>query len=613
MSIQESKLTNGPINDENGFPFWYKDKNNLSLELCLNPNDPMCLPPPGNIDPTKPIVFPGNFPEEGFYWAGSASATAPGNINAELVMAIEQAFLNEVPKAEDRVVFARIRVRADNLDPGQYRVIHPYGVLNFTVTVKDKRNINFTDDFGFVPNTFSAATTGSIGPFLVWDETLPAAPAGYIGDPNVLHTVTGSPFNQNFFKIEKVGAETSTVLMTDQFSISGKKAVLRVSAGPTPGSYKVLPKVTLSASSPEAQITYTTDGSDPLEGVVYTGPLTLSGSDVTVRALARLGSAVSEPISVNFRQDLSAPTVAAFPPEGAYPSTQVVTLTASEGSTRIFYTLDGTDPRNPFYRIEYSQPFMLVAPTTRILKYYAIDGAGNESPVMTGTYTFQISDTPGVGLPMPAMVASLDTSVVNDESLMNISWQAEGGASFNVQKSVNGGPFQNVNLFLQTSTSLPLSLANGSRYQFRVQSIDGNWSASTYALGEEFTLSSFQESDDDIVYAGRWQGRNLAEAFDRKTNYSSTVNSTATFTFTGRMISLIGVARPSGGIAEILIDGVKVDTVDFYADSVKAARSLYVNNSLQAGSHTIQIRVIGQRNPLSVGNVVELDGFTTLR
>ena len=31
----------GPINESNGFPLWYKDSNNVKLELCLDPNDPL--------------------------------------------------------------------------------------------------------------------------------------------------------------------------------------------------------------------------------------------------------------------------------------------------------------------------------------------------------------------------------------------------------------------------------------------------------------------------------------------------------------------------------------------------------------------------------------------
>ena len=33
----------GPIDETNGFPLWYKDTNNVRLELCLDPGDPNCI------------------------------------------------------------------------------------------------------------------------------------------------------------------------------------------------------------------------------------------------------------------------------------------------------------------------------------------------------------------------------------------------------------------------------------------------------------------------------------------------------------------------------------------------------------------------------------------
>src|ERR671920_558002 len=48
----------GPIDETNGFPLWYKDTNNVKLELCLDPSDGNCIM--GDVpDPTKPVSFPG--------------------------------------------------------------------------------------------------------------------------------------------------------------------------------------------------------------------------------------------------------------------------------------------------------------------------------------------------------------------------------------------------------------------------------------------------------------------------------------------------------------------------------------------------------------------------
>ncbi|HYO19077.1 MAG TPA: hypothetical protein VES02_10500, partial [Dermatophilaceae bacterium] len=57
----------GPINNENGFPIWYRDAEGRTLELGLDPADPN-TPAMGDLPtPGAPVSFPGNFPDEAFY------------------------------------------------------------------------------------------------------------------------------------------------------------------------------------------------------------------------------------------------------------------------------------------------------------------------------------------------------------------------------------------------------------------------------------------------------------------------------------------------------------------------------------------------------------------
>src|ERR687890_946462 len=94
----------GPIDDGNGYPIWYKDTNNVRLELCLDPNDPYCimgdLPHPG-----QPVSFPGNFPDEAFWSSAESSIDAGGGESALLVTAVEAAFAGGPAKAGDQVSF----------------------------------------------------------------------------------------------------------------------------------------------------------------------------------------------------------------------------------------------------------------------------------------------------------------------------------------------------------------------------------------------------------------------------------------------------------------------------------------------------------------------------
>lgn len=214
----------GPIDPSHGYPAWFSDSGDvaaglgpLQLELCLD--GPLCLATDFRPDPSKPLSFPDNFPDEAFWWAGEASIDS-GNISALLTLAQEAAFVNELPAAGDQVAFSRIRVRVDGVTANaSYTITHPYGTI--VLPADSAGSINYTLDQGCFDTpcgqeAFARAANGTVGPFLRWTS---GAPEGYVGDPNVEHTVVGSPTGNNFFQIEGPGINP---LRTDRFSIQGK-------------------------------------------------------------------------------------------------------------------------------------------------------------------------------------------------------------------------------------------------------------------------------------------------------------------------------------------------------------------------------------------------------
>jgi hypothetical protein len=87
--------------------------------------------------------------------------------------------------------------------------------------------INTTEDIGCgnVPCDFRASLEGKVSRFLKWDPAFgPAAPTGYLGNPNVTHQITGSPFNTNIFKVDgpNVGGAGINSIQTNLFTLAGK-------------------------------------------------------------------------------------------------------------------------------------------------------------------------------------------------------------------------------------------------------------------------------------------------------------------------------------------------------------------------------------------------------
>ncbi|MBN1472904.1 MAG: chitobiase/beta-hexosaminidase C-terminal domain-containing protein, partial [Syntrophaceae bacterium] len=79
--------------------------------------------------------------------------------------------------------------------------------------------------------------------------------------------------------------------------------------------------------------------------------------------------------------DRTAPAVSATPGAGLYDISQTVTLSSDENAD-IYYTMDGTNP--DIGSLFYSGPIEITENT--ILKFMAIDLAGNESPVSTAAF-----------------------------------------------------------------------------------------------------------------------------------------------------------------------------------------------------------------------------------
>ncbi|MFL6169459.1 MAG: PKD domain-containing protein [Ornithinibacter sp.] len=216
----------GPVGS-NGFPTWYRDKNadgaTSRLELCLplgDVPDPFCAPP---VNPL-PLVYPTNFPDENFYQLATG-AIATGGVNVLVEMNLEGAYATGPVIPGDEMVFGRIRIRDKAVADGTtWRITHPYGIDE--ITAAGGRGINMTQDVGTTPGAFGGALGSRIGPFLKWDAAAPAAPAGYTGDPAILHTVVGSPYNTNFLKIERKNADGSytQIGFTDLFSVQGRYA-----------------------------------------------------------------------------------------------------------------------------------------------------------------------------------------------------------------------------------------------------------------------------------------------------------------------------------------------------------------------------------------------------
>jgi len=152
---------------------------------------------------------------------------------------------------------------------------------------------------------------------------------------------------------------------------------------PSSGKYTGSVSVSILASSVKVLIRYTLDGSDPTSSSpVYSEPIVIR-HETTVKAIATApGYTNSEPVTAVYSIIQQTPTPKFNPPPGKYGMGQALTITDSDATATIRYTIDGSTPttKSP----QYTKPFLLFG--TQTIKAIAISTGRATSEVATGNY-----------------------------------------------------------------------------------------------------------------------------------------------------------------------------------------------------------------------------------
>lgn len=239
-----------------GHPTWYQDTAGVAAAPCLD-NLGFCgLVPDATFNGTVPATFPGNIPEEWFYW--SATALFPVNgADALVVLALEAVYLDQfgvlVPPNTAGALpatFQRLRVILDNAPvAGTYTVEHPWGATTFTCAAPGL--CKFTRDLGgAIPNDFDTALGNgvftppdtSMSTFLIQAGTAP--PGGYFGDGASITTVTGGTVRNS---VAILSPTSTNIGGTSLFAVTGKKIGVEV----LPTSVNLGPAVIPATSAPQ--------------------------------------------------------------------------------------------------------------------------------------------------------------------------------------------------------------------------------------------------------------------------------------------------------------------------------------------------------------------------
>ena len=230
-------------------------------------------------------------------------------------------------------------------------------------------------------------------------------------------------------------------------------------------------------------------------------------------------------------------------------------------------------------------------------------------------------------IPTSATVAAPTglTALRADAEIVNLSWNAvtaeEGSnVTYNVYRQVEDGDVICIETGLTTTTYKDTTAdktLGAMKYQVAavVDGIESEKSA-VVTVTEPIGAGKIDNADERIAYVGEWG--NWTQ--DKNVNYMDTIQylnspkggETVTLTFKGTGIKVIGCTNKDRGKIEVFIDGESQKVVDTYSASTVRQVEYFSKDDLKAGIHTLQLKVLNEKQAASSGTKIELDAFEIL-
>ena len=230
-------------------------------------------------------------------------------------------------------------------------------------------------------------------------------------------------------------------------------------------------------------------------------------------------------------------------------------------------------------------------------------------------------------IPASATVAAPTglTALRADDENVNLSWNAvtaeEGSnVTYNVYRQVEDGDVICIETGLTTTTYKDTTAdktLGAMKYQVAavVDGIESEKSA-VVTVTEPIGAGKIDNADERIAYVGEWG--NWTQ--DKNVNYMDTIQylnspkggETVTLTFKGTGIKVIGCTNKDRGKIEVFIDGKSQGVVDTYSASTVRQVEYFSKDDLKAGIHTLQLKVLNEKQAASSGTKIELDAFEIL-
>ena len=317
------------------------------------------------------------------------------------------------------------------------------------------------------------------------------------------------------------------------------------------------------------------------------------------------------------------------PPNPSTSSTATFTFSANTNPVTFQCSLAAAAAPKAYAPCSSPQTYTGVTDGTYTFSVTATDATGSTGVPVDYTFAVQTLTTATVVAPSASVLTPATASVTGVQT--TISWSASACttgvagcniASYQLQESVNGGPFVDVPLTSPTATSVVrtlrpnlLNLPLGATYLYQVRATNAQGVVSAFAVGPKVNLGLFDDAVS-TTFTGQWSGNALLGALLGQVHWSSTAGAAAgpSNPFAGTGAGLVSALGPDRGKALIMLDGAAAGVVDLYAPTQQAAQVVWSTSGLSsAATHTVKVVVLGTHNAASSGSRVDYDGMLILK
>lgn len=213
---------------------------------------------------------------------------------------------------------------------------------------------------------------------------------------------------------------------------------------------------------------------------------------------------------------------------------------------------------------------------------------------------------PGVVVPVTGPM-----SVGFDEQVNGVS-----GTSMTVTRTDGGSAVPGTVTYLAgTATarwSPAVALVPGEHYTLSLTGAITDLAGNALAPASYDVRAATSVENTSPAMVERWDPDTNAKAKGGVYAVSPTAGSTLTWkvkTAAGQRASLFGVRTPRGGYADVRVDGVRKQKLSFYAATPRYGEKLFTTAALKAGTHTVQLKVLGTKPAASSGTEVAADAL----